>query len=280
MTTIQDFVDQVTPRRTAAFFTILTALYMIFPVILPMKVSTWTQDYYNEIVALPPGSTVAIAGVGYSVPALRSGLTQTPCLMRFLMGRGLKIIYVAFGPASPGNFYLFMTKYSASEEEFGYVYGEDWVCLPFVAGEETAIAAVGDNMRHTEVDMFGTPLEEIPVMENIYTIGDVDLTIVSGGGFTVQPMYVRQWAIKHGVRQINSYSFKTIAIYYGTYVQGVLDHSRGQAEFQYLVGFPGEAIVRFQFRNIGAGIVFIMVIMGNLAIYTGKERRVEEGVKA
>ena len=133
-------------------------------------------------------------------------------------------------------------------------------------------------MRHTEVDMFGTPLEEISVMDNIHTIGDVDLTIVSGGGFTVQPMYVRQWAIKHDVRQINSYSFKTIAIYYGTYVQGVLDHSRGAAEFQMLTDFPGEALILFQFRNFGAGIVFLMVILGNLGVYTGKER--EAGVKA
>jgi hypothetical protein len=102
-----------------------------------------------------------------------------------------------------------------------------------------------------------------------------------GGGFSWQPMYVRQWAIRHEMPMINNYGFQQIAIYYGIYVQGVLDRTRGHAEFQYLTSFAGEDVLKFQFRNIGATLVFITVLLGNIALYMQKkEDRDTVGVRA
>jgi hypothetical protein len=80
---------------------------------------------------------------------------------------------------------------------------------------------------------------------------------------------------------VNNYGFQVIAIYYGIYVQGCLDRTRGRAEFEYATGFPGEEVLRFQFRNIGASLVFITVILGNIALYSKrKEERDTTGVIA
>ncbi|UCD45233.1 MAG: hypothetical protein JSV27_01670 [Candidatus Bathyarchaeota archaeon] len=280
MSALQKLVDQFTPKKLAVFYTILTIAYMLFPVTMPMKVSSWTYDYVAQIDKLEPGDVVVWGHNMATIARARAGLTKTTAIMQYLMERQLKIIMISFGPASPSNFYKFMTDYAKSED-YGYVYGVDWVVTPFLAGEESVIAMVGDDMWYPGTDMFGTPISEIPIYENIHVISDAQLTMCDGGGFSWQPMYVRQWAIRHEMPMVNNYGFQQIAIYYGIYVQGVLDRTRGVAEFMYLTGFQGESILRFQFRNIGAALVFITVILGNLAHYSKrKEEREMTGVRA
>jgi hypothetical protein len=281
MTAVENFVTTyITPKKMAVFFTILTLLYVLFPVMLPMKVSTWTTDYIAAIDNLEPGDVVVWGHNWGSIIPARSGMTFNTAVMQYLMEKQLKIIFVCFSPATPANMYTFMHDYAKSEE-YGYEYGVDWVVTPFISGEESGIAAVGDDMWYPEVDMFGTPISEIPIYQDIRVISDAQLTMCDGGGFSWQPMYVRQWAIRHKMPMVNNYGFQVIAIYYGIYVQGCLDRTRGQAEFEYLVGFQGEEVLRFQFRNIGASLVFITVILGNIALYSKrKEERDTTGVIA
>lgn len=271
MSAVENFVTKYfTPKKVAVFYTIITIAYMVSPVILPMKVSGWTLDYIAELDKLDPGDVIVWGHNWGGIVSARSGLTINTAIMEYLMSKQIKIIFVSFSPATPTNMYTFMHDYAKSED-YGYEYGIDWVVTPFLAGEESVIAAVGDDMWYPEVDMFGTPISEIPIYENIHVITDAQLAMCDGGGFSWQPMYVRQWAIRHDMPMVNNYGFQVIAIYYDIYVQGVLDRTRGHAEFEYATGFQGEEVLRFQFRNIGSALVFVSVILGNIALYSKKK---------
>ena len=281
MTSIHDIAKHITQLRLSALFFILCLAYLLFPFPIPMRVSSWTRDFVNEIEALSPGDVVIWGYEWTDVPPPRAGNTINAVLLKYLIERDLKLILVGFQPATPPNFYLFMTKY-AHAEEYGYEYGKDWIVFPFLAGEETVLAALAEDMWFSKTDMFGTPLDQLPIMEDIHVIEDCDLAIIMSGAFTFIPMFVRQWPIRHGIRTICMYAFSTVAIYYGIYVHGVLDRTRGWAEFEYLVGFyEGEEYLRFAMRNILATIVFATIIIGNLAYYArAKEEREVAGVRA
>lgn len=278
MTSIHDIEKLITQKKLSALFFIICLAYLLFPFPIPMKVSTWTMDFVNEIDKLSPGDVVIWGYEWTNVPPPRAGNTINAVLLRYLMERDLKLVLASFQPATPGNFYLFMTEY-AHAEEYGYEYGKDWIVLPFLAGEETVLALLAENMWYSETDMFGTPLDQLPIMEEIHVIEDCDLAIIMSGAFTFIPMFVRQWSIRHEIRTIGMYAYSTVAIYYGIYVHGVLDRTRGWAEFEYLVGFyQGEEYLRFATRNILATIVFLTVIIGNLAYYA-KRREGREAME-
>jgi len=281
MSFLHTLVDKgFTPRRLSWFFAIATVLYMLFPVLMPMKVSSWTKDYIAEIDKLSPGDIVVFGNNWGGVVAARAGLTYNTAVLEYLMSKQLRIVMVAFSQGSDTSFLMFMRDWAKAESK-GYVYGTHWVITPYIAGEETAMAAVADNMWYSKTDMFGTPFEQIPLMADIHVLTDAKLTIVDGGGFSWQEMYVRQWAIRHKVRQINDYGFQQIAIFYGIYVFGVLDRTRGQAEFEYATNKPYEEVLKFQFRNIGGAVTFATVILANISLYTKKkEDRVITGVRA
>ena len=274
MSLFERISKEITQRRLSAGLVLITLTFLLFPFPIPIKVSSWTMDFYDELIDLPPGSTVIWGKTWGGVPPPRAGFTIIPCLMKFLMENEIRIIYASFADATPTNFYTFMIDY-AHPEDYGYVYGEHWVVLPFVAGMETAMAAVANDLRVTEVDMWGTPLDELPVMDGLYTIADCDVAFIRSG-FAEIHMFVRQWPIEHGITTLCTYCYSIIAPYYGVYVQGVLDTNRGYAEFEYMVGFPGEELLFFQIRNIIAPIIFVTIVIGNVADYYIKKKKYVE----
>jgi len=269
---------RMTHRQMAILTSSLTILTIIIAIPIPMLIGPITRDFYNEIEKLPRGSVVAWA----QNCAFGTYITKKDAYRAIIyhcFDRGLKTILYSFDPSAP-QLNAAVMAYCNVEKKYGAKYGEDYVVFPFLAGEETAMAAVATNTRVLKTDLFGNDIETLPLMKNIMSMNDIALTIMDAGSFTFAEMWVRQWPAKYGNRALNSYIYATTAAVYGVYVHGCLDGVRGYAEYERLTGYLGDHLIKMNARNLQGLAVFIAVALGNISWGIAKYRKREVKVRA
>lgn len=260
---------RMTHRKVAIMNTALALLVLVSGIRLPLTIGPITTDAYNEIEALNPGDVVAWAqncAFGAYIDkrdAYRAMVFQT------IIDNDAKLILYSLDPDAPQLNAALMVYCEPELEAAGKQYGVDWIIMPFLAGEESAMAAIARNMRVTGNDLIeGRPLEQFPIMEGINTMDDIPLTFNDAGSFTFVEMWIRQWPAAYGNRGINTMVFATVAPVYGIYVHGALDGNRGYAEYEKLTGYTGDHLVKMDMRNLQGIATIAIVILGNIVYFT------------
>jgi hypothetical protein len=153
-------------------------------------------------------------------------------------------------------------------------YGVDWVNLGYLAGGENGISAAAKGLKEAyPLDFRGTPTESIPLLENIETAGDVDMTVF----FTTQnsDMYVRQ-VYPYGKPLIGGL-INTIVPQAEPYVNsgqltGILAGLRGGAEYELLMKQPSLGLAAMDAQSIGHLLFILLIAMANLAYFAQRNR--------
>jgi hypothetical protein len=281
MAAFESFLKTVTLRRMAFVMFVLTLILVFQPLFLPLRITYQTQDFYDRIEEVQPGDVIVIsAEVG---PGTLKGMDRDwwITLTQHLFERGaVKIIFHPTSPSWPGA--LAPMRLILKLDDWG-TYGEDYVFLPYSAGEEVAWAAFAADIHgFFAADAYGTPLSQIPMLDDVRTMADVDLAIVRYGIFTWGEMFFRQWSAKYGVDTLAMAAFSTLASFYGSkeeggLVQGNLDLSRGWAEYEFLRKYPGEHFIILDVRNVTTTLTIALVIAGNISYWIMRNRVGEGG---
>jgi hypothetical protein len=265
----------------SAVMFVLTLILVFQPIFLPLRITYQTQDFYDRIEELQPGDTIVFSSP--SGPGTLKGMDRDwwITVMNHLYERGdIRIVFHPTDPSWPAALKPFRDVLKL--DDWG-TYGEDYVFLPYSAGEEVAWAAFAADVHgFFAADAYGTPLSQIPMMDDIRSMADFDLAIVRYGIFTWGEMYFRQWSAKYGVDTLGMAALSTLAAWYGSkeeggLVQGNLDLSRGWAEYEYLRKYPGEHFIILDVRNVTTSLTIFLVIAGNLSYWITRGREGEGG---
>jgi hypothetical protein len=254
-------------RNTMLIMWLLILMVTIYPLGLPKVIAPETLDAYQTIIdALEPGSVVVWADEEQGMSRyieLRDGIRAT---LWHMADQGAKFVCVCLSPTSPvGIEYTF--KYNEMESRYGFVYGEDWVILPYMAGEENALAALAENLWIQGVDYYGTPLADLPLMQNVHKVlkPDVDMTILGLSSTTFIHFYARQWLTPYpdDIRppSVSWYGFASWMPYYPRYNQGA---SLRGIDIELATGYLGEDVIKYDAGNIAWAYTFITFIMATI----------------
>lgn len=252
---------------------LLAIIPVIRPFGMPVHLSEQTEGFYDQIAELPPGSKI-VFGITLTEPPV-AARTFYYALLSYIYQNDLKVIYVPLGVG--GELACeYASTYGGIVEEYGLKYGEDYVIMPFLSGEETAMAAVATNFRQAySMDVRGTPIDDIPLLDGIKDFNDIDLAIAQYGIFTFGEMFVRQWGVKYEPILIIG-QFYGIAPYWGTYVIGNIDATlKAMAEMEYLVGIPGEELIRLDSQNLQGAFTIIIVFVSIIVWAVGGRKMAE-----
>lgn len=266
------------PRRLwMVVLFIVAAIPALQAIGLPLTVSRYTKEFYNEITKLPAGSIV-VFGNTFEVPPVDARDLYRAVVLS-LAARNLKVIFLNFeaGGVAASEY---IVKYSGVESRYGWKYGTDYVIFPYLSGHEIAMAAAAaDFYAAYSTDIRGMPIGNIPIMQNVRSFRDVKLAIAQYGIFTFGDMYVRQWPVAYPmVPLIVIGQYYGIAGYYGKNVMGNVDNTAPAfAEYEYLSGFPGEEQTKTESVNTQAFLIMGMMIAG--VVLSMYKRMPKEGVK-
>jgi hypothetical protein len=251
------------------------ALPLLNPIGLPVKITYTTQAFFDTIDALPDGSTVVMA-VDYSPGAAPEVEPQCNAVARHLFyDKDVNVIFVSIVTTGP----MFTEKLLTSIEGHDRVYGEDYVHLGYLAGEETAISAMAQNFKKAyPTDFYGTPSSDLPVLDGITDASDVDAFMVFTASEPSQ--YVRQIEGKYGTPLavgINAVIFTTNLPYLDSgQIFGIINGLTGAAEYELLIGRPGIATAGMDALSATHLIVLFFIIAGNIIRFLGDGKKKNE----
>jgi hypothetical protein len=245
------YLGIMTLRNTMLFMWLLTLAVAIYPLGLPKLIVPEVVDGYQTIQdTITDGSLVIWIDEEQTMSQFVNQRDSHRAVVWALCDRGAKFICLSLSPSAPSGI-EYILKYSRIEEKYGYVYGEDYVICPYVAGEENALAAMADNVRLTVVDYYGNNLDDLSVMDGVNTILDVDMFLFGCSSTTQIHFYARQWLVKYDdavrPKAISWYGYSEWAPYYPRYCQGATMRS---VDAQFVTGYFGEDVIKLDANNV------------------------------
>lgn len=254
---------------------ILVSLPLITTLNLPIVIHPQAREYYATIEKLPAGSVVvyemdAEAGTWADV---RPGAIAT---LNHLLTKDVKIIFFSITEDGPMLISFVMKKIDQgllSQKK----YGEDYVVFGFVPGRETAIAAFASDMqRTTPKDIYGTLVEQIPIMKRVHNAKDVTLIALVT---TTGTIAVRQWGVTWGTPIVSVFlgmSLPELTPFYPMYVKAYIYGLFQAAEYERLIHLPGEGASWVESLSLAFIFLAVLVVLGNIGYFSRRTKKVDE----
>jgi hypothetical protein len=184
----------------------------------------------------------------------------------------IKVIAMSTSIEGPLLYDKVMTEINPSR--FGKEYGKDYIQIGYIAGTETAMAAVGKSISATTTtDYKGTPLSQYSIMKGVDKAEDFALLIEYTTGGDQSEGWVRQWYTPYKVPYlccVLAMMVPTMLPYQkaGQIVSVVAGATAGQIEI--LVKAPGRGAKSADVITITHILCIAFVVIGNIA-YFGKK---------
>lgn len=257
----------------------LAWIFVLFPLLsplgLPIPISSdaraW-NDYVNNEVK--DGDTV-IFSLMYGTSGMPELFPMSVSTMKHILDKDVNIVVVSFWIEGPLVFNALLGQVDPAD--YGKVYGEDWIRLGYIPGQETAMGSLATSFQNVVANDYveGNPLDSFPIMADIKSAEDIDLIISFETGTPGTSEWLRQWNTPYGVPMITGCI--------GVSVPGMIPYmNSGQlsalmpgltvsAEYEVLLNKPGLAVAGVDAVSTSHLLVVMLVVLGNVTYFMTKE---------
>ncbi len=243
---------------------------MINPMGLPLPMKPETKAGYEFAESLPSGSWVLMS-INISPMGEPENWPSAVAQYRHFMNKGFKIVLVNTVPEGTMFAERLWKTYSA---DAGYEYGKDVVQMPFRAGDESAISAMGADFKGLYgTDQYGTAFDALPIFEGFK--GIESFSLLTEYASTIHPMYyLQQINAKYNVPMVLSVvavdSPKFMPYIASGQLKGLLSGVAAGAEYELLAKVPGKAASQMDALSLGTGLFIGAIILSNIAWWGSK----------
>ncbi|MBD72061.1 hypothetical protein CMK21_18370 [Candidatus Poribacteria bacterium] len=267
-----------------------TLLKVSFPI---SSITPTTQDVYDEIDGLEPGSCVWIA-LDYTPPAMAELQPQLSSILHHCFAKDIKVL--GLNPLIAESAPLGHKEFRKIGKEHNKIEGTDYVYLGYRPGQLSVMLGLAKDMEtagYTK-DMNDTPLSDIPMMKEVKSYDDANL-LIALAAFKTPGYWVQFVGDRFGVRVavgVTNVMYTAMFPYINSgQLKGVLPGLQGAAEYEHLVkkagyssGGPAQAGMSIQ--SIVHYALVLLLILCNVGYFVIRhreakalERRQTEAVK-
>lgn len=263
-------------------------LSVLIPVLMkltfPEFATKMTEEIYEEIEALPPGSKILFS-MDYDPPSEPELKPMTVALLRQMMTKGHDVYFMTLW--APGQQLIAQIIDEIINKEFPEKkYGVDYVNLGYKAGGPGVIAVIVSNLEKLfPSDVSNTPLRNIPMMNGVASLRDFDAIVSVGGGWPGLPEWVQFGTDPIGKRLITGTTAVSAPLYlpyYPRQLVGMLGGIKGAAEYESLImkNYPRFAdpamhmgIIRWGPQTIAHLVIVAFIIIGNIIFFASRGKK-------
>jgi hypothetical protein len=271
------FISELNVKYIYLLIFIIVIIPVLNPVGAPIKITSDTRTYYEEVNAIQPGDKVLVVwSIGYdALMELKSSMYVT---MSMLIEQEAKMIHVFGHPEGPG---LFPQVFGDPEtgqigtitpimQQYEYTYGEDYMVLGYVYVNEASVNSMAQNLHNFVTnDWKGNPISGT-FLDEVQDGGDFDKIIIFTAGFFSDAV-IRHFSMDFDVPTLMSaigVSIPSSKIYVDAgYVSAVLGSTRGGAELEYLANMPGPGLTAMDAFSFVHYFYMAIIILGNIAYF-------------
>jgi hypothetical protein len=260
---------------------IAVTIPFFLPLGLPVIVTPPVQTLYDAVEGLEPGSSPLLLSIDYAPATLPELEPMSMAIMRHCFNNDVSVVVMTLNPAGYG---LAERALIAAAEEFDRTYGEDYVFLGFQPGISAVILGMGINIRNVfPADAYGTPLDDLPLMQGVRNYDDIPLVITLAGWsaaeawiyFAYQPYRQRVGAGVTAVMATDFYPYLNAG-----QLEGLLGGMRGAAEYEVLIDTPDQGSRGMDSQSVIHLIIIVLIAVGNAAYFISRRGKTPSGGSA
>jgi hypothetical protein len=234
-----------------------------------------TASFFQAVAALRPGAPVLVA-FDYDPSTQGEMEPQARAVLAHLMQRGARIAAVSLLPAGAAQAQL---AFAATATAQGYRYGNDFINLGYLAGDEAALATLGQDITAAFPRDFGErlPTSGRTVLQGIRGVRDFALVVVLASDERTALAWLTQVQARFGVPMTAGVSAASAA-QMAPYLQsgqlaGLLTGVPGAAEYELLMNKPGPAVRMLDAQSLAHAVVVVFVLLANVGALVWGFRR-------
>ncbi|MBL0060470.1 MAG: hypothetical protein IPP40_03010 [bacterium] len=242
---------------------------LFFKIGLAPKTTPPVKEFYDYIEALPPGSRV-LCSFDYD-PGSKAELDPM-CIsvLEHLMDKGHKPVVITLWSTAPAL--IERNVNLICRDKYGKQYGTDYVYLGLKEGREAVMVAMGKSIRATfPVDFYGTPVEQIPLMNGVENYEQFQALINVSAGYPGTKEYVQYVTTRFAIPLLSGASAVSVPEYSAYYqsgqLKGLLTGITGAAEYEALLGKPGLALIAMDGQTMGHFVIIAFILFGNIVYF-------------
>jgi hypothetical protein len=222
-------------RRVVYLFVGVTvSLAIIFRLSFGEVATPIVKTVFDRIESLPPGSKIVLS---YDFdPAMAPEVhPMANAFLRHILEKKHKLYFMSLW--ATGQSMMSISINEVLKHEFpDAVYGRDYCNLGYKAGNEGVLNVVISNFRKMfPTDAYSTPLDSLPMFNEVVSLKDMDLLISVGGGLPG----VKEWVLFAGdptrvpmAGGCAAVSAPLLYPYYPRQLIGLLGGTKGAAEYE------------------------------------------------
>ena len=246
-----------------------TLLPLLYPVGLPIKISSEVRGVYNHIESLPERS-VFFMSFDFD-PASKPELhPQAIALLRHAFRKNLRVVTMTLWVTGTGLADQIVTQVA---KEMGKENGKDYVFLGWSPGNTAVIINLGQNLYNTfPSDYGGKPTKGLPVLDGVQSLKDVTYLVSLGAGNPgVEAWYVfgkDKYKFEMGGGCTGVMAPGLYPLLRSGQINGLIGGLRGAAEYESLIDQKGKAVAGMDAQSATHVAIIVLVIICNLFYFS------------
>jgi hypothetical protein len=264
---------------------ILVSIPLLYPLNLPIPISTHTEGVWDTTTALPAGSIV-VSSFDFGPSTIPENRPQAKAHLFLCRELGLKVIALAFwAGGGPIGDSVLSEVYGEGYQNEDF-YGTELIYLGYVPGNEVGMQTFGDSpMDAKGTDHFGTSVGELQLMQELEDASDIGLWAEWTSGTPGEQQVIQFVQGRHGGPSAVPLVVGSTAVsvpgmmpfYAAGQIVGILNGLAGAGEFEWLVNrdypeYPYEQGPGLDAQSVAHVLIILFVVIGNVGWAVSKSR--------
>jgi len=237
----------------------------IFDFDVPVAVSTEVRAIHTFVEDLEAGDVLLLA-IDYDPSTLAELHPMSEAILRQAFEKNVRILSTAlnqFGPAMADELITRVAR------ELGKENGVDYTFLGYKPYPAITILAMGTNFRVPfPTDYYGTPIEDIPMMQDLHNYDNIE-GVVSLAGGNAADMWIQYGNAKYGMPVALGVTGVMASDYY-PYLQsgqifGLIPGIKGAAEYEQLRETRGYGSRGMPYQVLTHLLILVFMVITNIA---------------
>jgi hypothetical protein len=270
------FLEKLDRRWIFLAMGLLVLFPLLFPLALPLFVSSPVQSFAKAVDSIPDGSKVLMS-CDYDPSGIPEMVPMTRTALRHLLDKKCKIIITVLWNGGPGLVDKVVRKV-VDEEYPNLKYGVDYVNLGYKAGDEAVMVLMGQGITNAfPKDYRGNDTRSMPIMRGVRDYSSFPMLVNISSGYPGTKEWVQQVQARFHLPMVAGVTAVSAPEFY-PYLQsgqllGLLGGMAGAAEYEKVRGEKGSATRGMDAQSLAHFFVAFCILLGNVVQWM-KRRRV------
>lgn len=248
---------------------------LIFPLKLPLGITSESKALFDKVESLKEGSVVMLT-FDYYPSTLPETQPMSYAALKHLFRKNIKVVTLTLVPY--GSLSIMEQVVNDVAKEYHKVYGADYVNLGYKYGSDAVMLGMGKRITNIfPRDNYDNRLEDLPLMRKVKNYRNIDFIFIVSDNATVDywvSLVNARYGTPMGAGVTAVMAPKCYSYLQTKQLVGLLGGMKGAAEYEKLSKNYGRAMVGMDPQSIIHILIILFIVVGNVGYFVTRKSKI------